>query len=60
MFHTYKLPAININGIASNTKMNMLGAFLKRQDIDLALLQELIHKDFETFKYYIAIVNTGT
>ena len=60
MLHTYKIATININGFASNTKMNMLGTFLKRQDNDVTLLQEVTHKDFGTFKDYVAIVNVGT
>jgi len=40
--------------------MSMVGAFLKSQDIDLALLQEVTNTDFTTFTDYIAIVNEGT
>jgi hypothetical protein len=41
--------------------MNMLVIFLKLQDIDVALLQEMTHnRDFDTCKDYVAIVNEGT
>jgi hypothetical protein len=40
--------------------MNMLGDFLKRQDIDVALLQEVTHIDFTTIREYNAIVKEGT
>jgi exonuclease III len=60
MLHTYKIATLNINGIASHTKMSMLDDFLKRQDIDVALLQEVTHTDFTTIHGYKATVNEGT
>jgi hypothetical protein len=38
----------------------MRGASLQRQDIHVALLQEVTHKDFETFQDYVTIVNEET
>jgi len=38
----------------------MLGDFLKRQDTDVALLQEVTHNDFTTIREYNVIVNEGT
>ena len=40
--------------------MSMLGDFLKRQDIDVALLQEVTHTEFTTIREYNAIVNECT
>jgi hypothetical protein len=40
--------------------MSMLRDFLKRQDIDVALLQEVTHTDFTTIRDYTATVNEGT
>ena len=60
MLHTYKLATLNINGIETYAKMSMLGDFLKRQYIDIALLQEVTHNDFTTIHEYNAIINEGT
>jgi exonuclease III len=38
----------------------MLDDFLKRQDIDVALLQEVTHNDFTTNREYNSIVKEGT
>ena len=60
MPHTYKIATLNINGIATYTKMSMLADFLKRQDIDIALVQEVTHNEFTNIHEYNAIVNEGT
>jgi exonuclease III len=60
MHHTYKIATVNVNGIAIHTKISMLGDFLKRQDIDVTLLQEVTHNDFTTIREYNVIVNEGT
>jgi exonuclease III len=60
MFHTYKIAILNINGIATQTKMSMLANFLTKQDIDVAFLQEITHNDFTTTYGYTAVVNEGT
>ena len=60
MSYTYKLVTLNINGIASNTRIRMLEDFLWRQDVDFALLQEVKHKTTDTIKHYTAYGNTGT
>ena len=60
MPHTYKIATLNINGIATYTKMSMLGDFLKRQDIDIALLQEVTHNNFTNIHEYNATINEGS
>jgi len=50
MQYTIKIATLNINGLASNIRLGMLEDFLKRQDIDLALLQEVTHADLTTFR----------
>jgi exonuclease III len=60
MLQTYKIATLNINGIASHTKMRMLGVFLMRQEIDIVLLQKVAHTDFTTIRDYNAIVNEDT
>ena len=57
--YTYKVATLNINGLMSTTKMRMLNDFLRRQDIDIAFLQEVTHNDFDSFKGYVAKVNEG-
>ena len=46
MLYTYKIATLNINGISSPLKMEMLNNVLLRQDIDIALLQEVTNNDF--------------
>jgi len=37
----------------------MLNYFLRRQDTDIALLQEVTHNDFTSLRGYVAIANEG-
>ena len=60
MLNTFKIATLNINGIASKTRLGMLEGFLKRKDIDFALLQEVTHANLTTFRRYTAHVNEGT
>jgi exonuclease III len=41
MQYAYRIVTININGIESSNRTTMLGDFLHRQDIDIALIQEI-------------------
>jgi exonuclease III len=54
-----KIATMNINGIVSKTRIGMLEDFLRRQDIDLALLQEVTRADLTTCRRYTAHTNTG-
>jgi exonuclease III len=58
MQKTFKIATLNINGIASSTRIRMLEDFLIRQDIDFALLQELTHRNLNYSKY-TAYINEG-
>jgi exonuclease III len=60
MTYVVKISTLNINGIVSKTRIGMLEDFLRRQDIDLALLQEVTRADLTTFRRYTAHTNTGT
>jgi len=60
MIKPFKVAKLNINGLRSTTKMRMLNDFLRRQDIDVALLQEVTHNDLDSFRGCLAIVNEGT
>jgi exonuclease III len=51
---------LNINGITSDTKIRMLEALLWKQDIDIALLQEVTNNKINTLRGYTSHVNEGT
>jgi len=60
MIYTYKVATLNINGLMWTIKMRIFNGFLRQQDIDIALLQEVTRNDLESFRGYVAIVNEGT
>ena len=60
MQYVVKIATLNINGITSKTRIGMLEDFLRRQDIDFALLQEVTRADLTTLRRYTAHINTGT
>ena len=60
MTYTYKIATININGIASHLRLWMLEDYLRQQDIDIVLLQEVTHTKITSFRRYNAYVNVGT
>jgi len=51
---------LNINGLTSHTRHQMLEQFLCRHDVDFALLQEVTSLNAITFKGYQTIDNIGT
>jgi len=60
MFQTFKIAAMNINAISSNTHLQLLEDFLWRQDIDFALLQEVSHTTLSTIRRYSVHMDIGT
>jgi exonuclease III len=60
MSYTYKIAIININGIASQVRLKMLEDYLRQQDTDILLLQEVTHTKITSFRRYNAYVNFGT
>ena len=60
MIYTYNVTTLNLKGLMSTTKIGMLNDFLRRQDIDITLLQEVMHNDFDSFSGYVATVNEET
>jgi len=60
MPYTYTIATININGIASHACLRMLEDFLRNQDIDISLLQEVTHSNFTFLRRYEAHTNVGT
>ena len=51
---------ININGLASRTKVEMLEDFLRRQEIDFLFLPEVVHSTVDTLCSYKTHINVGT
>jgi len=60
MTHTYKVANLNINGISSPTRLQMLEDFLYNHDIDIALLKEVTHPTIQKINRYAAHFNQGT
>jgi exonuclease III len=60
MSYTNKIATININGTASHVRLRMLEDYLRQQDIDIALLQEVTHTKITSFRKYNAYVNVST
>ena len=56
---TYKIATININGISSRLKIYMLRNFLMRQDIYIALLQEVTKTESSLIYGYDTHLNVG-
>jgi hypothetical protein len=58
--YIYKVATININGVRSEPRHDMLaGFFLHKQDIDVALLQEVRQPGITVIQRYIAWINLG-
>jgi len=55
-----KLLTLNINGIQSEIKLNMLEGLLCQQEIDIALLQEVTSNNIQRLRGYTTHVNEGT
>jgi len=60
MPYTYIIVTLNIHGISFTARMEMLEGFLQTQDIDIALLQEVTHANFNAIRRYTACVKEGT
>jgi exonuclease III len=60
MPHIIKIMTLNINAIASHTKTRMLEDLLRRQDIDIALLQETTIHNNHTLRGYNTYASNGT
>jgi endonuclease/exonuclease/phosphatase family metal-dependent hydrolase len=57
---TINVATLNISGLVSRTKLAMLGEFLRCQEIDILLLQEVTHPTFDTPRGYKSYFNVGT
>jgi len=52
MAENFKVAKFNINGITAEGRLGMLNDFLHKQEIDIFLLQEVTHTDFESILGY--------
>jgi exonuclease III len=60
MPYTYKIATTNINGIASHVRLRMLEDYLRQQDIDIVLLQEVTNTKITSIRKYNAYVKVST
>jgi exonuclease III len=60
MAGTYKIATQNINGVSAITRLRMLADVLYKQEIDILLLQDVAHNEFDMTLGYSAHVNVGT
>ena len=57
--HIIKIASININSIRSPTRVGMLMDFLWKQEIDIALIQEIVDPESVCINGYLAHTNIG-
>jgi exonuclease III len=55
-----KIASININGIQSPTRLGMLMDFLRKHDIEIALIQAIVDPESVCINGYLADTNTGS
>jgi exonuclease III len=55
----YKIATLNANGVSAKIRMRMLAEFLRKEDIDIILLQEVTHNDFDLIWGYNANTDIG-
>jgi exonuclease III len=60
MAETYRIGTLNINGIASGTRVHMLKNFLQSQHIDILFVQEITTDAIKTIRGYTGYINIGT
>ena len=60
MSYTYRILTLNINGIASVNRQHTLEEFIRKHDVDIAMLQEVTPTHNIIIKGYQTIDNIGT
>jgi exonuclease III len=60
MMSIVKIATININGITSSIRIDMLKDFLHRQDIDICFIQEITDHENLQISGYHSLINIGT
>jgi exonuclease III len=58
--YVYKIATLNINGIANRAWIWMLEDFLRKQAIDVAMLQKVTSTNIETLHGYTTHINIAT
>ena len=56
----FKIATLNINGLASRTKVEMLEEFLFQREIDILFLQEVAHSTIDKLRSYKIYKNMET
>jgi len=59
MTYAYKVATLNINGISSPTRLQMLEDLLYNHDIGIALLQEVTHPTIQMINRYTIRIKQG-
>jgi len=57
---TTNIATLNINGITSTTRMQMLRNFINKHGIDILFMQEVTHPSLDNLKGYTVYCNIGT
>ena len=57
--HILKIATININGITTSTRTDMLRDFIHKQELDIIFLQEVMHPNTLDFRGYNTHYNIG-
>jgi hypothetical protein len=60
MQDTYKIMTLNINGIAASSRIRMLEEMLHRNEVDIALIQEVVSPRLQDICHYTSYMNIGT
>jgi len=60
MPHIYRITTLNVNVIATQHRITTLEEFLKKQEIDIILLQEIMKPVFDEIRSFVAHTNIGT
>jgi exonuclease III len=60
MAEIYWIATLNINGLSPHTTVTMLGEFLRIQEIDIILLQEVTQPFLDTIRGYSEYTDIGT
>jgi exonuclease III len=55
-----RLATLNINGVTAPTRIGMLAEFVRKQDIDIMFVQEVIDLVLDNMWGYKAYTNLGT
>jgi exonuclease III len=55
-----KISTLNINGLHTRARKEMLHDFLRKQEIDILYLQEVVHPNLGELQGYTMYVSVGT